>query len=95
MTSGLLAPAIAALPSTLAWTPFLDPLPHAGRYWWMFLLPLAFLLSMAWKAVRLPNLDHYWRDVLSMTLQIIAAVVGLAIALYLLVIVVMPHLPAE
>ncbi len=80
---------------TIAWMPFLEPLPHAGRTWWLFLLPLAFLLSMAWKAVRLPRLDHYWRDVFSMTGQIVAAVVGLAVGLYILVIVVMPHLPAE
>jgi hypothetical protein len=79
----------------LAWTPFLEPLPGASRVWWLFLLPLSFLLSMAWKAVRLPKLDHYWRDVFSMTGQIIAAVVALAIGLYILVQVVMPMLPVD
>jgi hypothetical protein len=79
----------------VAWIPFLEPMPGASSYWWTYLLPLALFLSMAWKAVRLPKLDHYWRDVLSMTGQILAAVVALAIGLYVLVIVVMPRLPAE
>lgn len=83
------------LHALLAWTPFLEPMPAAGRYWWTFLLPLALLLSMAWKAVRLPRMEHYWRDVLSMTGQILAAIVALAIGLYILMILVMPHLPAD
>mgnify|MGYP001009378207 CR=1 FL=1 len=78
-----------------AWIPFLEPLPSAGRVWWLFLVPLAFFLSMAWKAVRLPRMDHYWRDVFSMTGQIFAGVAAIAVALYVLVIVIMPHLPAE
>ncbi len=78
-----------------AWVPFLEPLPSAGRVWWLFLLPLSFFLAMAWKAVRLPRMDHYWRDVFSMTGQIIAGVAAIAVALYVLVIVIMPHLPAE
>lgn len=84
-----------AASSAAAWIPFLEPWPAAPRLWWALLLPLAFFLSMAWKAVRLPRMDRYWLSVFTMTGQIIAGVIGIAVALYVLVIVVMPHLPAE
>jgi hypothetical protein len=91
----LFASAADIASSLTAWTPFLEPLPSAGRHWWLFIVPLALFLSMAWKAVRLPRMDHYWRDVFAMMFMIIAGVIGVAIGLYILVIVVMPHLPAE
>lgn len=81
--------------SVTAWIPFLEPMPGASRYWWLFLFPLALFLSMAWKAVRQPSMDHYWREVLSMTGQILVGVAAIAVALYVLVIIIMPHLPVD
>lgn len=69
----------------LAWRPFLDPLPlgHAASY--LLLVPTALLVSMAYRAVRLPTMDRYWRLVIVLTVQIVAAIVGLGVGLYLFV----------
>ncbi|MFM9995952.1 MAG: hypothetical protein ACKVU4_09135 [Phycisphaerales bacterium] len=72
-----------------SWRPFLDPLDlHAA--WWLFLIPLAFGISVTYKAVRLPTLDRYWRGVAAMTAQIVGAMILLGIASYLFVGHVMP-----
>jgi len=80
---------------TLAWTPFLQPAPGVQHWWWMLVVPMALGVSMAYKAVRTNDLADWPRDVLRMTLQIVAAVVGIAVGLYVLVILVLPLLPAE
>jgi hypothetical protein len=79
----------------LAWTPFLQPAPGAQHWWWMLVIPTALGVSMAYKAIRVQNLAEWPKAVLKMTLQIIAAMVGIAVGLYLLVIVLLPMLPAE
>jgi hypothetical protein len=40
-------------------------------------------------------MNRYWISVAAMTGQIVIGVIGIAVALYLLVIVLMPRLPAE
>jgi hypothetical protein len=72
------------VPSLLAWRPFIDPLDAHGT-WYLLLLPLVFFISMVWKAVRLPSLENYWRQVLMMTAQGIVGLVALALTSYLLV----------
>jgi hypothetical protein len=84
-----------ALSTVLAHTPFIEPLPLAHRYWWLLIVPVAIGVSMAWKAVRLKSLDDYWRHVVSMAVQVILGVAGIAVGLYVLIILVLPHLPAE
>jgi len=79
----------------LAWTPFLQPAPGVERWWWMLVLPMALGIAMSYKAIRTKDLRDYPRDVLRMSVQIVAAVAGIAIGLYLLVIVLLPLLPAE
>jgi uncharacterized protein HemY len=79
----------------LAWTPFLQPAPGVERWWWMLVLPMALGIAMSYKAIRTKDLRDYPRDVLRMSVQVVAAVVGIALGLYLLVIVLLPHLPAE
>lgn len=79
-------------PSTLAqvtgpmtpWRPFIDPLPLHGQ-WWIFLLPLAVGIAVVYKAVQMKDLAGYGRAVLVMTVQIIAGMVALGVASYLLV----------
>ncbi len=66
------------------WRPFLDPLDLHGL-WWLFLLPLALGISVAYKAVRMPTLEGYPRAVLIMTFQIVLAMVLLWIAAFLFV----------
>jgi hypothetical protein len=75
----------------LAWRPFLDPLDlHA--YWYFLMVPLALGIAVAYKAVRVRNMDRYWGQVGIMTLQIIGSMVGLGILAYLILIVIVPRL---
>jgi hypothetical protein len=76
--------------------PFLDPIslavPQLHDWWWLTLIPIALFVSMAYKGVRLQTLEQYWKQVIVMMLQIILAMIGLAIGLYLLIELVVPLL---
>lgn len=83
--------------TTLAWRPFLDPLPSAmHEYWWLLLVPLAFLIAWSYKAVRLasvePFVGHFLPRVFAMTAQIILGVVGIGLGMYLFIEIVAPRL---
>lgn len=70
----------------LAWRPFLDPLPvHSTWYW--FIIPMAFLISMTYKAARMREMTRYWQNVVVMTIQIVLGMLALAIGSYLFVMV--------
>ena len=79
----------------LAWTPFVQPAPGVTSWWWLLLLPTALGIAVAYTSIRSKTVAAIPREALVMTLQILAAVVGIAIGLYLLVIVLLPMLPAE
>lgn len=64
------------MPETLAYIPFIDPLDLHGVWFWL-LLPLAVLIAMAYKAVRTPDMAHYWRQTALFSAQIIVGIVGL------------------
>lgn len=81
--------ALDLLTTPLAWRPLLDPAPLHGL-WWTLLFPLALGISVAYKAVSLPTMDRYWRDVFKMTAQIIVGLSALAAAFYLFVELVVP-----
>lgn len=66
------------------WRPFLDPL-NLHAYWWAFLVPLALLISVTYRAVRMPDLKGYPRSVIAMTVQIILAMIGLGAAAFIFV----------
>lgn len=87
---------LAQVAQPRTFTPFIDPVslgfPQLHDYWWLTLLPIAFFVSMAYKGVRLHVLNHFWKQVIVMTLQIILAMIGLAIGLYLLIELVVPLL---
>ena len=70
---------------------FLEPLPLQDQ-WWLTLLPLALLISIAYKAVRVRTFEGYWRQVIMMTLQIIVAMIALSVAMYLFVELIVPAL---
>lgn len=67
--------------SVLAYTPFIDPI-NAHSWWYLLIVPLALGISVAFKAVRCGDMRRYPRQVLMMTVQIVAGVVGLAAACY-------------
>lgn len=78
-----------------AYIPFVHPLNCFHEWWYVLLIPLAFGISVIYKAVRLPTLEGFWRHVAIMTAQIVLAMIGLAIALIILVNVLIPLVPAE
>ena len=75
----------------VGWRPFLDPI-DIHRSWFLMLLPMSFLISMAYKAVRLPDLDTYWRSVLVMTMQIIVGMIALGLGFFILIQYVLPRI---
>jgi hypothetical protein len=76
----------APAPVLPPWRPFIDPLPASVmRYWFIFLPLLSLLISVVYKAVRIPDLKSYLVQVLYMTTQIVLGMVALAVASYLLV----------
>lgn len=64
--------------------PFIDPL-ELHQWWFLLLIPMAFLVSMTYKAVRLQSLENYWRHVLLMLFQIVVGMMALGATTYLLV----------
>ncbi|MBI1304344.1 MAG: hypothetical protein GC172_11250 [Phycisphaera sp.] len=81
--------------TVLAWKPFLQPAPGVDRWWWLLIIPTALGISLAYKATRSVEPAQIPRDAARMSLQIIGAIAAGALFLYLLVIVLLPMLPAE
>jgi hypothetical protein len=77
----------------IAYIPFLYPIGALHEWWYFLLIPLAFGVSVIYKAMRLPRLDEYWRRVAVMTIQIVLVMVALAVGLAVLIQVVIPLLP--
>lgn len=69
---------------TVAWRPFIDPM-DAHRTWFVLLIPMAVLISMVYKAVRLPELDRYWVQVAIMSGQIVMWIIALGAAIFLFI----------
>ncbi|MBX3391958.1 MAG: hypothetical protein KF787_04850 [Phycisphaeraceae bacterium] len=69
---------------TAAWRPFIDPI-NAHRVWYLLLIPMAWLISMVYKAVRLPDLEKYWRQVTVMSAQIVLWIIALGAGLYVFI----------
>lgn len=79
----------------LAYIPFVHPINFFHEWWYVLIVPLALGISIIYKAVRLPSVEHFWRQVLVMTVQIVLGMIGLAIALVLLVQVIVPLTNSE
>ena len=78
---------------TLAYIPFVDPLNAFHDWSYLLLIPLAFGISMIYRALKMANLDRYWQAVATMTLQIVVVMAALGLALVVVVQVVIPRLP--
>lgn len=76
----------------LAWRPLLDPLPLTGPAWWLLIIPLAVGISVIYKAIRVPTLDVYWRQVALMTGQILGTMLLIAVGLHVFVEWVLPRI---
>lgn len=91
---GAIAPQTLAQ-TTLAWKPFLQPAPGVEHWWWALVIPTAVGVALAYKSTRTRELALLPRDVMRMSVQIVLAMIGIALFLYLLVIVLLPRLPVE
>jgi hypothetical protein len=76
--------------ATLAYVPFLHPLPADG-VWYLLLIPMAFGIAVAYKGVRVKTFDHYWRQVLTMTAQTVLGIMALGAAFYVATQIILPH----
>lgn len=76
---------------TLAWRPFIDPV-DAHDWWFLLLFPIAFLVSLSWKAVRVDDVKRLPRPVLVMTAQVVLAMLGLGFAAFVGLVFVLPLL---
>ena len=79
----------------LAWIPFIQPLNIFHQWWYLLLVPLSLGISIIYKGVRMKSLRGFWRETTIMTVQIVLAMVALALMVTLLVQVIIPWLPAE
>ncbi len=82
------APTTAATPHS--YRPFLDPVDIRDS-WFLLLIPMAFLISLAYKAVRCHDMRRYWRAVMAMTLQVIFGMIALGAGFYVLIEYVLPR----
>ncbi len=64
--------------------PVLDPLPIHGVEW-AVLPAIAFLLAMAYKAVRTERPDRYWKETVLFAGFVVVAMVTLSLASWLLI----------
>lgn len=76
---------------TLAWRPFIDPM-DAHDWWFLLLFPIALLVSLSWKAVRIDDVKRLPRPVLVMTAQVVLAMLGLGFAAFVGLVFVLPLL---
>ncbi|MEO1009467.1 MAG: hypothetical protein AAFX79_12970 [Planctomycetota bacterium] len=77
--------------AVLAWRPFIDPI-DAHSVWFLLLLPIALLVSLAWKAVRVHDLRTLPRHVGVMSVLVVGGMIGLGVAAYVGIIWVLPIL---
>ena len=69
----------------LAYRPFLDPILVLNEYWFWLIIPLAFGIAAAYKAVRVLDLKIYPRDVAVFAVQIILGILALGIAALIII----------
>lgn len=78
----LLICGIVGAPS-LAYRPFLDPLP-LDRWWLLLLPPLALGIAVVYKTIKLPNLSNLPQQAAMLAAQIVAFMILAAAALWLI-----------
>lgn len=73
----------------LAFRPFLDPLP-LDNVWFLLVVPLSLGVAIVYKAVRATDQRAFYRGVVIMTAQTVAAMIALGLGFFLLVEYVLP-----
>ncbi len=95
MFASLFQSGCVATDSLLAYVPFKTPINALHDWWYLLLIPLAFGIALTYKALRVYDLRAIWSQTLLMTVQIVVAMIGLAVALAIFVLVVIPRLPVQ
>ena len=70
--------------TTMAYTPFVQPLP-AWDYWYLLLLPLCLAVSIVYKSIRCKSMSRVPREAGGLTLTIILAMAAAAVVLAVVV----------
>jgi hypothetical protein len=83
------------LSSMLSYIPFVYPINAFHAWWYLLLIPLSFGIAVIYKALRVHDLNSFWREVIIMAIQIVLAMIALAIGLVILVQVIVPMLPVR
>lgn len=78
-------------PAPLGWRPFIDP-TAIHDLWFLLLIPIAVLVSLAWKAVRINDVRQLPRQTGVMATQVVLAMIGLGLAAYVAITLVIPLL---
>ena len=78
-----------------SYIPFLHPINALHDWPYLLLIPLAFGISVVYKALRMRRLDGFWRHVFAMTTQIVLAMIALAVGLAIVVQFIVPRLPVR
>lgn len=73
------------------WRPFLDPVIIHDA-WYLLIIPMALLMSMAYKAVRCHDMRRYWRAVIAMTIQVVLGMIALGAGFWILIEFVLPRI---
>ena len=77
---------------SLGWIPFLEPMNAVQAVWYLLIIPMAFGISIVYRAMREETYLTYWRSVVVMSGQIILGIVAIAIFLGLFVQLIIPLL---
>lgn len=77
------------LTPTLAWRPFLDPI-ELHSHWYLLLIPLTIGIAAAYKAVRVPEMKDYPKQVVVMSVQIFLGMIALGAGAFLLINFILP-----
>jgi len=77
----------------IAWVPFLEPMRALQPVWFLLLIPLAFGISVIYKALRMDDLSRFWRSALITTVAIVGGVAGLGVLFAVLVEWIIPAVP--
>ncbi|MAE61326.1 MAG: hypothetical protein CMJ49_08225 [Planctomycetaceae bacterium] len=74
---------VSAASATLimAWWPFLDPIP-LHRVWWLLLPPLALVIALVYKTLKLPSLEGLAWQTIRLTVIIMFFMIVIAVALW-------------
>jgi hypothetical protein len=77
---------------TMAWIPFLQPMPELVSLWYLLCIPLVIGVAMVYKALWIPEGRSWAQQVSVMSALLVVGLVALAVVLGLFVQVVIPRL---